>query len=143
MGSGSAAAVGCGADAAGSRREASDGAPGGGHDPAAAIVPERSSGGVRPAGAVDGATGVRRRRPEEQPSHRGLGPPEPRDRAEHQLLMQLGRASADVPAHQAEVGGLDVTWTLDVPGQDVIAESGGESLEPTLDPVDEGRQPVA
>src|SRR5207248_8077602 len=72
--------------------------------PAEAVGGQGGPGGVGAAAAVDAAAGVGRGRPEVQAPHRRLGPGQPGDGAEDQLLVELGGAAVDRPAHQVGVG---------------------------------------
>ena len=65
----------------------------------AALLPQR---------AVDAAAGVRGGRAEVEAGDPGLGPAEPGDRAEDQLLVQLGGAAVDRAADEVGVAGLEL-----------------------------------
>src|SRR5688500_9254455 len=79
------------------------GAGGEAADPPAAVGGQSGLGGVGAARAMDAPAGVRRRGAEEEAPHRGLGPGHTRDRPEHQLLVNLGRAAVHGPADEVGV----------------------------------------
>src|SRR5690606_34900675 len=82
-----------------------------GHEPADPAVRDRRPCRVHAACAVDPATGVRRRRAEVEPPHRGLRAPEPGDRAEHEFLVELGGAAVEAAADEVGVAALHLPRT--------------------------------
>ena len=97
-----------------------------------AVGGERGAGGVGAARAVHAAAGMRRRRREEQAAHRGLGPTEARDRAEHRLLRERGGAAAERAAGEVGVARLERRWAQHVaPGDQ---RSGSRARDPRSRP---------
>src|SRR5436190_14889052 len=85
--------------------------------------------GVRAAGAVHAAAGMRRGRREVQAAHRRLRPAEPSGRGpEDRLLVELRRAAVESAVHEVGVLLLEGAWREHVARAYRVAEPGRELL---------------
>src|SRR5690606_34213796 len=96
------------------------------HPPA--VRGERHARGVRAAGAVDPAAGVRGGRGEVEAADRRLRPGELGGRAEDELLVELRRPAVDRAADEVAVRRLERRRRVDVAAADAVAEAGREPL---------------
>src|SRR5687767_4132990 len=98
---------------------------------------ERCGGGDGAGTAVHASAGVSRGRRQIEAPDGSLGPAEPGDGPEDQLLVQLRGAAVERPAAQVLVRRLEVGRLPAAPLPDEAAEAGSERLDPLPHPLDE------
>lgn len=102
------------------------------------VVQQGGPCGVGTAGTMDCTAWMSRGRGQVEVPDRRFRAGEAGQRAEHELLMDLGSASADVASHEVPVVSLEIDRAHDVAGENSRGESGRESLDALFHPPGEG-----
>ena len=104
--------------------------------PVARCAAQRGPGRVGPRAAVHPAAGMGGRAGQVEPVDRGLGPAEPGQRPEDQLLVDAGGSAADRAVVQVGVRALQVQRRLHDAGQDRSRKPGALPFDHRLDQLD-------